>query len=213
MKRIIKIILCGLLVIGLFGCTSNDDPNINNPTDPENIEPETKETRTISTTLKEIKDGYAVTVSAIPDEYSELIQMDLTNEYVAGMAMMCVLYNFENNYEKALVMFDYIMGSQSYSAYDESFINGQIYQYPYVIRSYFKGTSPENGYEVKDYTIEFTEGVYSRDFEGYVKLFVQSSGADSPRSFTLVQSGENGEWFLSSDTYKGIMAGIRPPKS
>ena len=97
--------------------------------------------------------------------------------------------------------------------FDVSFIKNQFSQYPYVMRSYFDGTSPENNYEVSNVIITFKENQYSRTEENYVQLLAHSSGADSDRMFRLRKKPSTGEWFIFSDTYRALLAGIRIPKS
>ena len=82
----------------------------------------------------------------------------------------------------------------------------------YVTRSYFAGSSPENDYTpAPPYTVSVIEYQNSRENAGYIKLFLKSSGADSPRQITLRQKPSTGEWFLWE--FDGILSGIRIPKS
>ena len=108
-------------------------------------------------------------------------------------------------------MLEYINGPEDVSNFDMNFIDNQMKQYPYVMRSYFAGANSNNNYEVKEVSLTIKEDSNSRKQDGYVKLWLQSSGADSMRSLTLRKKASTGEWFLFSDTYKGLMAGIVAP--
>ena len=201
MKKLLAILLIFLMIFTLVSCSNGE-----NKKDDEETE--------IIVSVSENGDSYTVCISSMPKNEDELKYFDLTNEYEAATAVMCTLINFENNFDNALDMLDYIMGPEEPSEYDESFLKNQFEQYPYVVRSYFDGATPENDYEISDeIKITVSENPYSRDEDGYVKLWFKSSGADSERSITLRKKESTGEWFLYSDTYKGITAGIREPKS
>lgn len=80
---------------------------------------------------------------------------------------------------------------------------------PYVARSYFEGTSPENSYQLPAANLEIS---YSevRDLGGNrSKVFVVSSGADSPRPITL-QQNDKGLW--KAWEWSSLSVGTRPPK-
>ena len=71
------------------------------------------------------------------------------------------------------------------------------------------GTSPDNGYTLPEppYTLEITRNPYSEINENTVKVFVLSSGADSPRPVTLKQNSR-GIWKVSVES---LILGIREP--
>jgi len=72
--------------------------------------------------------------------------------------------------------------------FDKQFLRDRLTGKDYVPRSYLKGTSPENDYEpAQPYIIEVLENPYSYDNDGYAKLYIRSSGADSPRPIVLKQ--------------------------
>lgn len=167
----------------------------------------------IEVTVATVGEYHVVMMSDLPRSVADLDAFDLTDEYQAAAAVMCMLANFEDNFDAALEMMDVLMGPESPSAFDKSFVKEQIAQYPYVMRSYFKGATVENDYTPEVWSIAFTEGVTARQEDGYVRLTCQSSGADSARTFTLRQKGSTQEWFIFSDSYRGMMAGIRVPAS
>jgi len=86
----------------------------------------------------------------------------------------------------------------------------QLRHAPYLIRSLFLGTSPENRYTLPEMLeIEFTTNIYSgTPGLGQIKLFAACSGADSPRPIT-VSRRENGSWYASE--WSSLIVGIRPP--
>jgi len=168
----------------------------------------------VTVTSEETDKGRKLTFSYMPSDTDELRAIDLSDEYAAACAILFALAEYEHDPEESLRMFAYVRGPEEVSAYDESFIKNQFDQYPYVIRSYFEGASPENGYSVdpdSPVTLTVSENPYSRDEDGYVKLFFRSSGADSERPVTLRYKASTDQWFLFSNTFMGLCAGITEP--
>jgi hypothetical protein len=90
-------------------------------------------------------------------------------------------------------------------------IDAQIRGRDYLLRSYVSGTTPENGYLLSSppYTIECLRNPHSGDpASGKCKVFVVSSGADSPRPVTLAVN-ENGIW--KAMEWSSLIVGVRPP--
>ena len=81
---------------------------------------------------------------------------------------------------------------------------------PYLARSYFQGTSPENGYQLSElpYNVIVHPDPRGPSSPGRVKFFIPCSGADSPRPITLKEDG--GAWKVSEAS--SLFVGIRPPK-
>lgn len=209
MKKMIAMLLAAVLCFCMVGCDFLPEIIGGDDSNKVKIDP-----TPVEVTFVKDGDDYIVTASHLPQTAEQLKAFDLTNEYQAGMALVCTLANFKNNYANALKMLDYIMGPSSPSEYDENFIKNQLDQYPYVMDSYFEGASVANDYTYNvPVKLVMHENLYSRDNDGYVNLWIQSAGADNGRSFTLRQKGSTGEWFLFSDSYKGLMAGIRQPAS
>ena len=60
------------------------------------------------------------------------------------------------------------------------------------------------------YTLNVLADPRPQDLEpGYLRLFLKTTGADSPRPMKLRQKGSTGEWFLWE--YSSILSGIRIP--
>jgi hypothetical protein len=88
---------------------------------------------------------------------------------------------------------------------------------PYVARSYVQGTTPENGYALPEFplTIKVLEqaGDAAQNAKnaangGLVKVFVYSTGADSPRPMQ-VNKNDKGIWKAYS--WSSLEVGVRPP--
>ena len=91
------------------------------------------------------------------------------------------------------------------------FVEERLQGREYLTQSYFAGTAPESGYRLQPgpLVIRFSTNPYSGDAsQGRVKLFVQCSGADSPRPVTVARNAE-GTW--TAVEWSSLLLGVRPP--
>lgn len=129
-------------------------------------------------------------------------------EYAAAL-FIAAMSQYGTNPELALEMLRYLKGPAGLSPYEKQFIADRLRGKDYVVRSYFKGSSPENNYvPTLPYTIEVTENPYSYDQKDYAKLFMRSSGADSPRPIEMRLKPSASQWFLNEQL---LLGGIRIP--
>ena len=92
---------------------------------------------------------------------------------------------------------------------DMQLIDRQMAKQMYIPRSYVKGATPENGYELPDppYEFEFSDNPYSGDEEeGPYKVFVASSGAASARPM-MVRRNNRGIW--KAYEWSSLLVGIQ----
>ena len=78
---------------------------------------------------------------------------------------------------------------------------------PHVQRSFCAGTSPENGYKADLNNCEITVTRSVESYGGAWNVFLQSSGADSPRQVSLMKVGDVWQVYQPA----GLYMGIRPP--
>ena len=148
----------------------------------------------------------------------ELENMDRTNPYnvIGGFIQVINDYNPKNSqefYEKLQIL----MGEyQNLSELMKQNIKDRMLQndkYKYIGKSYFKGAIPENDYNpTEPYQIEITENAYTNIEEGVKKLFLQSGGADSKRGI-IVRLAKDGNYYVWSDSFMGLLSDIRPIES
>lgn len=138
------------------------------------------------------------TFKSLPQDVSQLKALpeaDLTTPFKTAALVMAVLCNYENDVQGTIDMVNFLKGPQPLSPYDIQFLRDRIKGRGYIPRSYFSGTNPQNNYTpTAPYSISVSEQKYSYENQGYAKLFLQSSGADSPRPIVLRQKGN--QWFL-----------------
>ncbi len=94
---------------------------------------------------------------------------------------------------------------------DLQLMRSQIGPQAHIPRSYIKGATPENGYELPapPYMFEFSHDPYSGDPEsGKVKVFIASSGASKPRPVT-VHRNNRGIWKAAE--WSSLLVGVQPP--
>jgi hypothetical protein len=90
-------------------------------------------------------------------------------------------------------------------------IHTRIGEQPHIPRSYVQGTSPENGYQLPPppFQLAFSYKPYSGVIEsGTYKVFVESSGAASPRPVMLHRDAA-GIW--KACEWSGLLEGVYQP--
>ena len=127
------------------------------------------------------------TYERLPKNVEELKALsDLHDEYEVASLVVLVLAAYEHDVEEMIKMYDYINGPTDVSKYQRQFIDDRLKGKEYVARSYFNGTSPQNNYTPDiPYSVTVRDNPYSYDQQGYVTLFITSSGADSDRKVQL----------------------------
>jgi hypothetical protein len=153
-----------------------------------------------------------ITFEKLPANLDELKQIaDLSSPFKTAALAVAVFANYEKNVDATVEMLNYIKGPRPLSPFDIQFIRDRLQGKGYVIRSYFKGTSPQNDYTPSaPYQVEVADNPYSYTNEGYATLWLTSSGADNPRQVTLRLKPSTGEWFLWEHTF---LSDIRIPAS
>ena len=136
--------------------------------------------------------------SAIPENAAQLRAIPeaaLTSPFQTAALTALVLLRYETDPAATVEMLNVLKGPQPLSPFQIQFLRDRLAGKGYVPRSYFAGTSPANNYTpALPYTVTVFDGPYSYQQDGYAKLMLRSSGADSPREVMLRRKGE--QWFL-----------------
>lgn len=154
-----------------------------------------------------------ITIQKIPQnlqEFEELLEESKTPERIAAL-FLCALSLFDADKDEGTAAMNLLRGPRPMTAYDQQFLRDRLRGKSYLPLSYFDGATPENGYQPGvPYVLNVLEDPRARDVEpGYLRLFLKTAGADSPRPMKLRQKGSTGEWFLWE--YSSILSGIRIP--
>ena len=130
-------------------------------------------------------------------------------EETAALTALAFCY-YPTDKELSLSMLSYLKGPKPLSPMEEQFIRDRFMDKDYVPRSYFDGALPENNYmPAEPYTIRVSDNPHSYEQENYAKIFLSSSGTDSPRSVQL-RLAKDGKWYLWDQF---LLSDIRTPVS
>lgn len=148
------------------------------------------------------------------DELKALPQASLKAPEDTAALVILALAEYPENKEASIEMLSFLKGPGGpLSEYEKQFLRDRFMDSSYIMNSYFDGSSPENNYTPnKPYSFDIHEMVHGRDqiSEGYVRVSVKSSGADTEREIKLRAKASTGEWFLNEQF---LLPSIRIPKA
>lgn len=153
-----------------------------------------------------------VTIATMPsnmDEFRAMAQMDLTRPENTCAMFICALNLFVANKSVGVEAINILKGPVPLNAHEIHFISDRLRDKAYLPMVYFEGAKPENNYTpTSPYTLAFLPDPRPQDCEsGFIRLYLKTAGADSPRFIKLRQKGQ--EWFLWD--YPGFLMGVRKP--
>ena len=154
------------------------------------------------------------TFAALPESLAEmqaLPEAKLESPYQTAALALCALCVYAADKNIGTEMLNWLRGPRPLSGMDISFLNDRFRDgKTYVPFSYFEGATPDNDYTPNEpYKVTIESNPYSDANEGYMKLFIKSGGADSPREIVMRKLGD-GRWMLWDQF---LLVGIRDPKS
>lgn len=155
-----------------------------------------------------------VTFTTIPEtfeQFSALAQGKLSQPENTCALFLLSLNLYTRDKDAGTQAINLLRGPRPMNGFDAQFIRDRLREKTYLPLAYFDGATPNNGYmPTKPYTLQCIADARPQDIEaGYVRLFLKTAGADSPRPVKLRQKGN--EWFLWE--YSSILSGIRMPAS
>ncbi len=150
------------------------------------------------------------TFSALPTNVRELMALPeyaLTSPQATAALTVLAMHGYTLNSEEGIAMINALKGPQELTGYDKQFLRDRLQGKEYLPSSYMLGSSPENSYTpTTPYTITVYENPYSYTEQGYSRLLIKSTGADTERPIVLRQKGN--QWFLWENL---LLPSIRPP--
>lgn len=154
-----------------------------------------------------------VTIQKIPEnlqEFESLAGAQRTPERICAL-FLCALSLFDRDRDAGAAAMNLLRGPRPMTPYDQQFLRDRLRGKSYLPLAYFEGATPENGYQPRvPYTLNVLADPRPQDIEqGYRRVFLKTTGADSPRPMKLRQKGSTGEWFLWE--YSSVLSGIRIP--
>jgi len=155
------------------------------------------------------------TFTALPESLAELQALpeaSLDSPFKTAALTVCAICAYAADKNIGTEMLNWLRGPRPLGNQDISFLNDRFRDgKTYVPFSYFKGAKPDNDYTPNEpYTLTIFTNPYSDANPGYMKLFLESSGAENAREIVLRKRESDGKWFLWDQF---ILVGIREPKS
>ena len=154
-----------------------------------------------------------VIIQKIPEnlqEFEVLAAKGQQPECICAL-FLCALALFERDKEAGTAAMNLLRGPKPMTPYDCQFLRDRLRGKSYLPLAYFEGATPGNNYQPRvPYILNVLADPRPQDVEpGYLRVFLTTSGADSPRPMKLRQKVSTGEWFLWD--YSSILSGIRIP--
>ena len=154
-----------------------------------------------------------VTIQKMPEslpEFEALAAEGRQPERI-GALFLGALSLFDKNMTEGVNAMNLLRGPKPMTPYDAQFLRDRLRGKAYLPLAYFEGATPENGYQPRvPYRLNVLADPRPQDMEpGYLRVFLKTAGADSPRPMKLRQKASTGEWFLWE--YSSILSGIRIP--
>ena len=144
-------------------------------------------------------------------ELKETEEAALKTPFQTAALTVVALCRYGEDPEQACEMLNFLRGPQPLSRHEIQFLRDRLAGKAYKPFSFFEGATPENNYTPSQpYTIIVSSGPYSFQEEGYARLMLSSSGADSPRQIKLREKPSSGQWFLCEQY---LLPDIREPKA
>lgn len=154
-----------------------------------------------------------ITFESLPSRLDELKALPYASlsepEYGAALFLASMMV-YEKDREEAFRMIEFLYGPAGLSVYTKQFINDRMQDNKfYKVRSYFKGSSPENNYEpsLPYTTVDIVRRADSM-VEGRCRLFIKSTGADTPREIRMRLKPSENRWYVEDQM---LLADIRVP--
>ena len=154
-----------------------------------------------------------ITIQELPgslQEFEALAGAPRSPENICAL-FLCALSLFDGDKDAGTAAMNLLRGPRPMTPYDQQFLRDRLRGKSYLPLAYFEGATPQNGYRpTVPYVLNVLTDSRPQDMEpGYLRVFLKTAGADSPRPIKLRQKGSTGEWFLWE--YSSILSGIRIP--
>ena len=152
-----------------------------------------------------------VTLTHLPDTAAEFEALSRHTPEEVCACFLCALNLYIKDKDAGVAAMDLLRGPRPMTPYDAQFLRDRLRGKEYLPLAYFEGATPENSYTpAQPYVLNVLPDPRPQDMEpGYLRLFLRTAGADSPRPIKLRQKPSTGEWFLWE--YSSPLSGIRIP--
>ncbi|NLE56696.1 MAG: hypothetical protein GX617_17315 [Lentisphaerae bacterium] len=151
------------------------------------------------------------TLPKTAEEFISMPEFGFTTPFQVAALFIAAICAYPENRDECYNMIDALKGPQKLSVMEKQFIRDRMMgKAGYIGKAYFTGATPENNYTPdRPYTVVVEEDPYTYAEAGYAKVFIRTSGADSPRPVKLRKKEE--QWFLWE--HAGLLSDIRRPRA
>ena len=152
-----------------------------------------------------------VTLNALSATLAEFEAMPRRTPEEVCAALRWALHLYLSDKDAGASAMNLLRGPRPMTGYDVQFLRDRLRGKEYLPLAYFQGAAPENGYTpARPYVLNVLPDPRPQDMEeGYIRVFLKTAGADSPRPVKLRHKPSTGEWFLWE--YSSPLSGIRVP--
>ena len=154
-----------------------------------------------------------VTLTHLPDTAAEFEALSCRTPEEVCAGFLCALNLYTKSPNDGVAAMDLLRGPRPMTPHDSQFLCDRLRGKEYLPLAYFDGATPQNGYKpTAPYTLTVLPDQRPQDVEeGYLRVFLQTAGADAPRPVKLRQKPSTGAWFLWE--YSSPLSGIQIPAS
>lgn len=152
-----------------------------------------------------------VTLNTLPATLAEFESLPRRTPEEVCAGFLCALKLYLSDKDAGVAAMNLLRGPRPMTPYDAQFLRDRLRGKEYLPLAYFEGATPENSYTPRTpYVLNVLPDPRPRDIEeGYIRVFLKTAGADSPRPVKLRCKPSTGEWFLWE--YSSPLSGIRIP--
>lgn len=152
-----------------------------------------------------------VTLNALPATLAEFEALPRRTPEEVCAAFLCALKLYLSDKDAGVDAMNLLRGPRPMTPYDAQFLRDRLRGKEYLPLAYFEEATPENSYTPRTpYVLNVLPDPRPQDIEdGYIRVFLKTAGADSPRPVKLRCKPSTGEWFLWE--YSSPLSGIRIP--
>ena len=152
-----------------------------------------------------------VTLNTLPATLAEFEALPRRTPEEVCAAFLCALKLYLSDKDAGVAAMNLLRGPRPMTPYDAQFLRDRLRGKEYLPLAYFEEATPENSYTPRTpYVLNVLPDPRPQDIEdGYIRVFLKTAGADSPRPVKLRCKPSTGEWFLWE--YSSPLSGIRIP--
>ena len=153
-----------------------------------------------------------ITLNRLPEtleEFQAMPQRTLETPEQTCALFLCALELYIKNKDDGIAAMNLLRGPRPMNGYDTQFLRDRLRDKKYLPKAYFNGATVANNYTPQvPYVLDVLDDPRPQDIEeGYIRVYLKTAGADSPRPMKLRRKGNT--WCLWE--YSSILSGIRIP--